>query len=84
LPHLKDEHVCINITQSDRVDARGDASDEWIVVGAETASQVGDGFFIFKTLANGCKRITKVLDSFVVVGDAKILLLSWRVACEFA
>jgi hypothetical protein len=69
------EHVCINITQSDHVGACGDAGDEWIVVKAETAQQVGDEFFVFKTLANGCKRIAEALDSSVVVGNAEILLL---------
>jgi hypothetical protein len=83
LPHLEAEHVCINITQSDHVGARGDAGDEWIVVEAETAQQVGDEFFIFKTLANGCKRIADAFDSSVGVVRASLIIYFTRALLWF-
>jgi hypothetical protein len=46
--------MSINITDSITVSPGGDAGDEWIVVGAESAQHVCDKFFIFEALADGC------------------------------
>jgi hypothetical protein len=67
--------MSINITDSITVSPSGDAGDEWIIVGAESAQHVCVKLFIFEALADGRHGVGEALHLPEVLCYAKILLL---------